>query len=195
MKIFFAGILGGIAMFAWGFVAHMVLPLGEAGMKELPNESAVRGALSSNIGEADGLYHFPGLGVGKDATRQERNEAMKRAMEKVTSGPSGLLVYHPTRPFSFGKALGIQFVTEIVEALLAVFLLAQTRIAGFGGRVGFVFVAGVLAAIATNIPYWNWYGFPAVYTISYMSIQIIAFLWAGVVAALILRRTDLGAAS
>ena len=57
------------------------------------------------------------------------------------------------------KLLTIEFATELLEAILAVFLLAQTRIASFGGRVGFVFVAGILAAIATNVSYWNWYGF------------------------------------
>jgi hypothetical protein len=29
------------------------------------------------------------------------------------------------------------------------------------------------AAIATNISYWNWYGFPKVYTASYMFIQLV----------------------
>ena len=108
---------------------------------------------------------------------------MERAMEEEAKGPSGLLVYHPTRKFSFNGLLGVEFATELVEALLLVWLLAQTRIESFAGRVGFVFVAGILAAIATNIPYWNWYGFPAVYTASYMLIQIVGFLCVGIVAA------------
>ena len=66
------------------------------------------------------------------------------------------------------------------------FLLAQTRIVSFAGRVGFVLVAGILAAISTNVSYWNWYGFPCVYTASYMFTQIIGFLLIGIVAALLL---------
>src|SRR6266550_1171509 len=61
-----------------------------------------------------------------------------------------------------------------------------TRIASFAGRVSFVLVAGILAAIATNVSYWNWYGFPSVYTASYMLIQIVGFFLVGVVAALLL---------
>jgi hypothetical protein len=72
---------------------------------------------------------------------------------------------------------------ELLEAILVVFLLAQTRIVSFASRVGFVLAAGILAAITTNISYWNWYGFPA--TASYMLIQIVGFLLAGVAAALI----------
>src|SRR5436309_11975313 len=189
MKILLAGIFGGIAMFIWTSIAHLVLPLGEAGISEMPNESAVLSAMQSNIGDQTGLYIFPGRGVEKNATRQEKNEAMKHMAEKMATNPSGILMYHtPGRPFTFGKWLGIEFGTELLEAILVVFLLAQTRIASFGGRVGFVLAAGILAAIATNVSYWNWYGFPCVYTTGYMFIQIVGFLCVGVVAALVLRR-------
>jgi hypothetical protein len=56
MKILFAGILGGIAMFIWTSIAHLVLPLGEAGIQEIPNESALLSAMQSNIGDQTGLY-------------------------------------------------------------------------------------------------------------------------------------------
>jgi hypothetical protein len=189
MKILLAGILGGIVMFIWTSIAHMALPLGEAGIGEIPNESAVLSAMQSNIGDQTGLYIFPGLGLGKKATRQEKQEAMKHMGEKIATNPSGILMYHPPgRPLVLGKLLGVEFVTELLEAILVVFLLAQTRIAGFAGRVGFVVVAGILAAIATNVSYWNWYGFPCVYTASYMFIQIVGFFLIGIVAAFMLRK-------
>ena len=189
MKILLAGILGGVVMFIWTSIAHMALPLGEAGLREIPNESPVLGAMQNNIGEQTGLYIFPGLGVGKNASRQEKSEAMKHMGEKMAANPSGILMYHaPGRPFTFGKWLGIEFGTELLESISVVFLLAQTRIASFAGRVGFVFVAGILAAITTNVSYWNWYGFPGVYTASYMLTQVIGFLLVGIVAGLMLRK-------
>ena len=187
MKILLAGILGGVVMFIWTSIAHMALPLGEAGIREVANESAVLSAMQSNIGDQTGLYIFPGPGVEKNATRQEKNEAMKHMAEKMATNPSGILMYHaPGRPFTIGKWLGIEFGTELLEAILVAFLLVQTRIVSFSGRVGFVLVAGILAAITTNVSYWNWYGFPCVYTASYMFIQIVGFLLVGVVAALVL---------
>jgi hypothetical protein len=186
-RAFLAAILGGIAMFIWSFIAHDLLPLGEIGMREFKNEAAMLDALKTNLGDASGLYHFPGHTAGPNATRQEKSEAMKRAMEKAASGPSGLLIYHPRREFTFGKLLGIEFVTELLEAILVVFLLTQTKIESLAGRVGFVLLAGILAAITTNIPYWNWYGFPSRYTAAYMSIEIIGFLCVGLIAALVLR--------
>ena len=93
------------------------------------------------------------------------------------------------------KLLGIEFATELFEAILVVFLLTQTRIESSGGRVGFVLVAGILAAITTNIPYWNWYGFPSDYTAVYMFIEITGFLWVGLVAALLLKNTPSASAA
>ena len=189
MRILLAGILGGIVMFVWTSIAHMALPLGEAGIREIPNESAVLSAMQSSMGEKTGLYIFPGLGVGENATRDKKNEAMKQMQQRIAANPSGILMYHPPgRPFAFGKSLAIEFSTEVLQAILVIWLLAQTGIASFAGRVGFVVIAGIMAAITTNVSYWNWYGFPGVYTASYISIEIVGFVLVGVIAALMLRK-------
>jgi hypothetical protein len=189
MRILLAGIIGGIAMFVWTSIAHMALPLGEAGINEIPNESVVLGAMQSSMGDKTGLYIFPGLGVGKNATREEKNEAMKQMQQRIAANPSGILMYHPPgRQFAFGKSLAVEFTTEVIQAILVVWLLAQTCIGSFAGRVGFVLVAGILASITTNVSYWNWYGFPGVYTASYILIEIVGFVLVGVIAALVLRK-------
>ena len=188
-RILLATLLGGIAMFIWTSIAHMALPLGEAGLGEIPNESAVLAAMQSSIGDQPGLYLFPGSGLGANATRAERNEAMKHMGERLARHPSGLLMYFPTgsRPLMMVRWLSVEFVTELLEAFLVIFLLSRTRLTSFGGRAGFVTLAGILAALATNVSYWNWYGFPAVYTASYMFIQVVGFICIGVVAALVLK--------
>ena len=189
MRILVAGIAGGIAMFVWTSIAHMALPLGEAGINEIPNESAVLSAMQGSIGDNAGLYIFSGLGVGKNATKEAKNEAMKQMQQRIAANPSGILMYHPPgRPFAFGKSLVIEFSTEVLQAILVIWLLAQTRIGSFAGRVGFVLIAGFLAAITTNVSYWNWYGFPGVYTASYVLIEIVSFFLVGIVAALLLRK-------
>jgi hypothetical protein len=187
-RIILAGILGAIAMFIWTSIAHMALPLGEAGIGEVPNDEALMTAMQSSIGAKTGLYIFPGMGLGPDATHAQRSAAMKGYEAKLEKNPSGLLMYHPagSRPMVMSKYLTIEFATELLEALLAVILLAQTRIGSFGGRLGFVTVTGILAAIATNVSYWNWWGFPTVYTASYMFIQVVGFFFVGIVAALVL---------
>ena len=189
MRILLAGILGGIVMFVWTSIAHMTLPLGKAGINEIPNESAVLSAMQSSIGDKPGLYIFPGLGVGDNATREEKSEAMKQMQQRIAANPSGILMYHPPgRQFAFGKSLLIEFSTEVLQAILVIWLLAQTRIGSFVGRIGFVLIAGIMAAITTNVSYWNWYGFPGVYAASYILTEIVGFVLVGVVAALLLRK-------
>jgi len=190
-RIFLAGILGGIVMFIWNFVAHDLLPLGEMGVRLIPNEDAVTSVLQTNLGDTSGFYVFPSGGLTPGATREQKEAAMKKAEEQMAAGAGGVLIYRPKRIFNFPKRLGIEFATEMIESLLAVFLLAQTRITSFGGKVGFILTAGILAAIATNVPYANWYGFPKTFTLAQMIMMFVSFLLVGIVAALILpKRTS-----
>ena len=156
-KIFLAGVLGAVAMFVWTAIAHMALPLGEAGVQNTMEDEALLAALKANVKDKDGLYTYPSMGLGPDATHAQMSEAMKTFPAKLEKNPSGFFLYHPagSRPMTMGKFLTIEFVTELLEALLAVYLLAKTRIFTFGGRVCFVTTAGILAALATNVSYWN----------------------------------------
>jgi hypothetical protein len=189
-KIFLAGLLGAIAMFAWTSIAHMALPLGEAGVQNTMDDEALLAALKSNVKDKDGLYIYPSMGLPPDATHAQRSAAMEKYTETLEKNPSGFFIYHPagSRPMNMGKYLGIEFATELCEALLVVWLLAQTRLITFSGRVGFVTAAGIMAAIATNISYWNWWGFPANYTGAYILIKVVGYFLVGVVAAFMFRR-------
>jgi hypothetical protein len=190
-RIIIAGILGGIVMFIWTSFAHVVLlPLGHTGVREMPNESAVVDALKTNLGDNKGLYVFPGTGLGPDASSEAKREAMKQAADKAANGPSGILMYHPRRAFNLARLLTVEFGTEVLEAILVVFLLSSTRLLTAGGRILFVTIAGVVAALATNVSYWNWYGFPKRYTVAYMFIQVVGFFLIGVMSAFALRNRD-----
>jgi len=187
-QVVIAGLAGGVAMFVWASVAHMVLPLGGVGITEIPsNEPALLDTLHQSLGNSSGLYMFPSLGF--KAGDSSRSDAMKNYDAKLVSNPSGLLIYHPpgAKSLTTGQ-LATEFLVELLEAVLAVWLLAQTGITGLAGRIGFVATAGILASLPTNVSYWNWYGFPGNYTASYMAIQIVGFVVAGAVAALVLRR-------
>jgi hypothetical protein len=182
-RILLAALLGGIAMFIWTFLAHTVLPLGETGVREIPNAGPVLATMQDNIREADGFYVFPGFGLGPNATREQKHEAMKHMNERLAANPSGILIYHPAgaRPINMGQLLSVEFATEFIEAFLALLLLAQTGLTSYVGRVGFVVVVGVIAAISTNVSYWNWHGFPTNYTLAYMFIQLVGFLLVGLI--------------
>ncbi|HWC96600.1 MAG TPA: hypothetical protein VG456_07620 [Candidatus Sulfopaludibacter sp.] len=176
-----AGLLGGVAMFAWASIAHMALPLGGTGISEIPGEPAVLNSMQAALGSNAGMYMFPAMPSDSD---------MKVYGQKLAVNPSGILIYRPPGATMLEPSqLIIEFLTETLEALIAVWLLTQTRIYSFGARVGFFAVIGILCSLGTNVSYWNWYGYPGSYTLVYMMIQIVEFLVAGVVAASLLRKT------
>ncbi len=186
-RVLVAGVLGGVAMYVWMSVAHVVLPLGRTGISEITNnEPALLAQMQNSLGTKSGLYLFPALDSGRD---------MKLYEQKLAANPSGLLVYYPPgqKALTPGQLI-TEFVLEIIEGVLAAIVLAQTRYKAYWLRVGFVTTLGVLAALPTNVAYWNWYGFPPDYTLAYTATQIVGFFAAGLVAAAILRPQAVGPA-
>lgn len=188
-RIVLAAVLAGLAMFLWSAIAHMALGLGSLGIRDIPNEQTMMGAMKSNLPQS-GFYFFPGLGVAPGASRAERNAAMNVYQQKVAGGPSGILVYHASgqKAISAGQLL-TELGTNVVQALLAAILLAFAGLRSYGARVGFVALAGVMAGITTNISYWTWYGFPGSYTAGYAFTEIIGYVCIGLVAAAIIRNS------
>ncbi len=187
-RAWLAGIVAGVAMFFWMSIAHMVLPFGTIGVNQVPDDPAFVDAMKTSLGGAAGLYLFPSMGVPTNASRAEMRAAMDKYSAKLASNPSGVLIYNPPGMKVFTPSqLGTEFFVELLEAVLAVWLLTRTRLAGFGGRVAFVAVLGLVAILTTNISYWNWYHFPTNYTLGYMATQWLGYLVAGIVAATLLK--------
>jgi len=163
-----AGLLGGIAMFAWGSVSHMLLPISEIGIKEIPNEAAMLEAMEKNLAEP-GLYLFPGMGLPPNATPEQQKAAWNKAMEKHKTGPAGVLVYRPIG----GEALSptqllTEFASNVMIGLLAALLLllhAVNSLPSFWHRLLYAALLGLLPGLAISVSYWNWYGFPLDYTL------------------------------
>ena len=185
IRIFIAGIVGGIVMFMWNFIAHDVLPIGHTGINQMANEAQVIDTLKSNLtADYKALYVFPW--IDPKASAEER----KGAMEKAASTPSGILMYHPQRPLNFARLIVTELGKDIFVAILATFLVSSTRLLTAGSRILFVTIVGVIAAFSTNISYWNWLGFPKSYTLAQVFMDTVGYFLVGVVAALILRNRD-----
>jgi hypothetical protein len=191
-RIFLAGLLGGIAMFSWEHFAYTTLPLSfTTGFLRLPNETVVLDVMQKNIAENSGIYSFPGHRGEPDAS------GTKSFAEAMARYPSGLLVYNAagSRVAERSLWLWVEFLTELVQAVLAAFLLSRTRLRTIPARLTFVLLVGIMAAIGSNISNWNWFGFTWRYTLATMFIQLVGFLCVGVVATIILRKQSFGVAS
>src|SRR5689334_12742088 len=117
-RVMRAGAFGAVAMFLWTFVAHMLLPFGEAGVKQIRNEKALLEQMKITLPEP-GLYMFPEMPAG---------ESQDQYQQKLANGPSGLMAYFPRRDFNFGAALAVEFGTQLVQSLALAWLLSVARL-------------------------------------------------------------------
>ena len=177
-RVLIAGLLGGIAMYIWSTIAHVALPLGQVGFSQMPSEAAVLSAAKASNGAKDGLYFFPWVDPKDPQMMQKMDVAMR-------ANPSGLLLYHPPGHgvTDMAKPMIVEFIKEVVQALVAAFLLSLAVVPSYWGRVGFVALIGAIAAITTNVSYWLWYGFPADYTLAAVFIELVDYLAAGLAIA------------
>jgi hypothetical protein len=185
-RVILAGILGGIVLFLWGGLYHEALPFGEIGLKELPNEQAIVGAMKPNLPEP-GMYLFPTTGLPPDSTHAQRAAKMDEFNKKAASGPQGVLIYHPIGTSLSGTMLITECCTNIIQALLVAFVLGQVGVKRFSSRLGLAFVIGLLASITTNISLWNWYGFPSNWVLNQIVFLIIGYFLVAIVAAAIVK--------
>jgi hypothetical protein len=175
-----AGLLGGVAAFVWSSISHMALPLGEAGVSQLSNESAVLDTLKREV-PAAGLYLFP-------APTDSSAEAQAELMERYQTGPSGVLVYLPPgRTFSFPKLLGVELVSTLLAGMIAACVLMRTPLTvGRGALLGAGL--GLFTWLSISLSYWNWYDFPTNYVLAEGADQLIGWILGGAVIAMVASR-------
>ena len=185
-RIVLAAILGGLAMFIWEFVAHDMLPLGEAGLKPLDSEP-FSAAVKASVREP-GFYMFP-MGETAGMSGAQKQAAMQQYMDKSRVNPTGLMVVYPQgRDFNFGKNLATQFACDVAAMLLVSALVAwATMLKGLGARLLFVTSFGLIPTLVVQIPLWNWYGFPTAYMLAQATVNLGSFFAGGLVVAWLVR--------
>lgn len=185
--ILLGGLLGGLVMFFWGFVAHMLLPLGDIGLIEATaaQQDAVLASVKENLQRGPGVYIVP-----MDRSVMENPDLAKSYGERLLANPYAFIVYQPKGVDminNMGRNLGIEWATNTVSALLVAFLVSFAAV-GYGNRVLLVLVAGMFGWVANAVPMWNWYRFPSDFICASMIKQGAGWLLAGLAIAWALRR-------
>jgi hypothetical protein len=178
MRIFLAGLLGGVAMFLWGFVSWGVLDWHHVGT--LPDEGDFVGALKGTPG---GVYFVPGMSHGADLPDDEKAKLEEEWKRKHAQGPRAFVVYRPEgkeamQPMDFVRGFSLGFL----GCLLAAAMLATTRLSSWFGRFVFVVGFGLMAGIGEGY-YWNYFSFPDEWTTVMVMDHVAGWATAGFVLA------------
>ncbi len=131
-------VVGGIVLFLWGAVTHVVLP---QPIHEFKNAQAVVQAVRANT-DANGLYFAPQGVFSSVAFRPDLGDKTKNLAPNLVT----------------------QLLTDVLGALLLCVVLTGVREGSVLGRAGWLALAGLAAFALKLLPYWNWYGFSVAFT-------------------------------
>jgi len=104
-----AVVLGGVVLFAWGFVSWAILPWHSMVANKFNDESAVREVLKQNASSA-GIYFLP---FAEEDFKPGETSAF---LNVVPDGFEG----------DMGKMMGMSFFGQLVSTVLMLLLLSRT---------------------------------------------------------------------
>ena len=187
MRVLVAGLIGGILMFLWGVVAHMALGLGNVGIRQPADESAVLATLHEGLGEQAGVYMLPSF----DPKHMNDPYAVRAYSQKAIRSPYAWVVYLPQGDdmLQMRQQIPRQWASDTLGALALAFVMGLAGL-GFRRRLALAATAVAFAWLSTMVPYWNWYRFPVDFTWAALIEQLIGWLIAGAAMAWWLGRSE-----
>ncbi len=166
-NILLAGIFGAVALFVWNAFSWMVLPWHAKNLQQFSNETLVSGVIKNNV-KKSGVYlsgyNNPSLD-GSPLVFSVVSFYSKEGMQ------SQLITY---------------FLIELVTALIVASVIGSIKCANYFGRLIFIILFALAAAISCQLPYWNWWHFPLNYIMVSMLDMLIGWFLAGILMAAIL---------
>lgn len=156
--IILSAVLGGLTLFAWGAIAHMVLPWTNASMNEFASGDAVIEAVKANT-TGNGIYfHERGL-FAVVAFRPDMGSRMD----------------------NMGLYMLAQVLIEIGAAIAIAILLMFMSAGGVLKAALLSTMAGLAASINLHLSYGLWYGFSCGFVVSEMFNMVAGFFLMGLV--------------
>ena len=184
-QIIIGGIVGGITLFAWGFISWTVLTWHFDTIRQDEGIHAVVANVTDHLPEA-GVYFYPPM---TEAHRSGEGGAEAWA-ELHRSGPHGYVVVQPngsepTSPIMLAKG----FVADVVAAMMASLLLiaALPSLRNYRARVVFVASLGVFAILSGYIVDGIFHDLPVRYTVGLATDTAIAWTLTGLALAAIVK--------
>jgi hypothetical protein len=159
-KIIIGGLLGGVTLFVWSFIAHLP-PLGTAGERKLP--APVLAAMQPVLQER-AVYISPPL-----------------------AAPSAVVAYDPHPAKNVFAWFGIELLADFAAAFLgAMIAVSLSPTLGHWQRALILAAVGLLATIDIDLGYWNWYAYPT----SYLAAQFVDHVGGWFVTGKVLARVS-----
>ncbi|SEN09481.1 hypothetical protein SAMN02800694_2752 [Luteibacter sp. UNCMF331Sha3.1] len=177
MRIAIATLLGGLVMFIWGMLAHMLLPIGSMSMRAPLDEGKILTALHDNLPNEHAVYLLPFY----DPNTEHNDKTNEAYSARARSNPYAFIVYSPIGKdpmATFPYNLFHQWLSDTLAALIVALIMIRAGVGVSRGLlIGLGF--GIFTWLSLSVPYWNWYRFPGPFTLGYLLEQAFGWLLAG----------------
>jgi hypothetical protein len=159
-------------------------------MKHFQDEKIVREALASSA-TAAGAYVLPcPRNVDQNLSEEEKKAQMKEKYEQMQKGPFAFVVLSPKGTGPMWMNMIVSFVIQFVGAFLVTWILLLSRIGNYFVRLFFVIIFALAAGVICLLPTWNWWKFPADYTLIGIADLMAGWFLAGIFLAAIGKRSQ-----
>ena len=179
LKVIIASVLAAIILFVWGVVSWMVLPWHSNTIMHFNNDQEVISVLQKNAAQS-GVYLLPSF--KNQMTTPQSPETTVKFMTFAAVNLEGLP--------NMNQAMITGFITQLVAAFLVCLMLACANIPHYLCRLSVVILFALAAGVACDIPGWNWWRFPADFTLVNIADLVVGWFLAGIVIAAIVRKSS-----
>lgn len=143
-------VVAGILIMAWQTASHTFLQLHASQEQYTPNQDALLKVLSENL-DKKGQYYLPNVPPGTPM------EEMEKSMELAMGKPYATILYNPVMDTNMGANIGRGLGTNILLAVVLVWLLGKLKLQSFGSIFSACLAVAFLAFCFYPYPGFIWY--------------------------------------
>jgi hypothetical protein len=175
MRTLIATVVGAIILFTFQAASWMALPIHKDSMKYTPKQDSITAMLSKNLKE-DGMYFMPNL--PPDAPKADHEKLMKSCEGK----PYAMINYVSSYKIDMGMPMVIGFIINLISVFLVAMLLLKLSASfpGFGSKLMFVLLYGIIIALQAPLLNWNWMHYPMHYISGEIIDAVLGWLLVGI---------------
>src|ERR1041385_8850519 len=157
-KIFIASLVGAVIMFAWSFLAWVVLPIHANTYHYTPAQDAIMKVLGESNLET-GTYGMPSAATPEEAMKVHESNA----------GKPGAAIFYIKEVPGMGAGMHIWgFVFNFIMVFAACTLLINNMTGSFFSRWWMVMMVAVVIIFGVYMMEWNWMGYSWNYVHDFM---------------------------
>jgi hypothetical protein len=173
-RLLIASIVGSLILYAFLFIAHVVLPVHFTDYKKAPAEDSLLNLLSSTLKE-EGMYMLPYFDAGMS------NEDMEAQWKERMGKPWIHVNYNASmdeNPMLYVMSFLYNFISVLI--LCIALAVANAGLASFFQRLWFVLLFALFTVFSVVMMQYNWDSFPMHYLGGHIFDAVMGYLLVGI---------------